>query len=182
MAFIFERLSIPDLILIQGKKFEDHRGFFTETYKRSEFVDFGIDEHFVQANHSVSKKGVLRGLHYQLAPHAQGKLVRVVSGKVWDVAVDIRKNSPTFGQWVGVELSGDDDKFFYIPPGFAHGFISLTDDVHFMYKCTAEYNKEAERAIRYDDPDLAIDWPSIEEIIISDKDLDVPFLKDAELL
>lgn len=180
MAFTFERQAIPDLILIEGRKFIDERGLFYEAYKKSEFNNFGITEDFVQDNYSISKKGVIRGLHYQMAPHTQGKLVQVISGKAWDVAVDIRKDSATFGQWVGVELSGEDSKFFYIPPGFAHGFVALTDEVYFMYKCTAEYNKESERAIRYDDPDLAIDWPMKDNIILSQKDLDVPFLKNAE--
>lgn len=182
MAFTFTRQTIPDLVLIEGKKYQDDRGFFTETYKKSEFVNFGITEEFVQDNFSVSKSGVVRGLHYQLNPHAQGKLVQVIRGRAWDVAVDIRKDSETFGQWVGVELMGDDCKFFYIPPGFAHGFIALTDEVHFMYKCTAEYDKASERSIRYDDPDLAIDWPLKDNLLLSPKDLEVPFLKNAETL
>ena len=181
MPFIFTRLAIPDLVLIEGRKFADDWGSFTETYKQSEFHNFGITEKFVQDNYSVSKKGVVRGLHYQLNPFAQGKLVQVLSGKVWDVAVDIRKDSETFGQWVGVELTGDDSKLFYIPPGFAHGFIALEDNTQFMYKCTAEYNKESEGGIVWDDETLAIAWPKIENILVSEKDAILPRLNDAKV-
>jgi dTDP-4-dehydrorhamnose 3,5-epimerase len=180
MPFTFQKLEIPGLVLVEGRKFQDDRGFFTENYKKSEFVANGILDDFSQDNYSVSKKGTLRGLHYQLEPHTQGKLVQVIKGKVWDVAVDIRKDSPTFGQWLGVELDGDDSKFFYIPPGFAHGFIALSDDTHFMYKCTSEYDKESERSIRYDDPDLAIDWPFKDGLLVAEKDANAPFLKNAE--
>jgi dTDP-4-dehydrorhamnose 3,5-epimerase len=181
MPFVFEKLKLPGLILAEGRKFADDRGFFTETYKKSEFVAAGISEDFVQDNYSVSKKGTLRGLHYQLDPHGQGKLVQVLSGRVWDVAVDIRKNSKTFGQWFGVELSGDDSKLFYIPPGFAHGFVALEDGTQFLYKCTAQYHKDLERSIRYDDVDLAIDWPLKEGLLIADKDATAPLFKEAEV-
>jgi len=180
MAFTFTRQSIPDLVVIEGKKFADERGFFTETYKQSEFVEFGITEKFVQDNYSVSKKGVVRGLHYQLPPFAQGKLVQVLSGKVWDVAVDIRKGSATFGKWLGLELSASDSRLFYIPAGFAHGFIALEDGTQFMYKCTAEYNKESEGGIIYNDADLKIEWPMFDNIEVSDKDLELPSFKEAK--
>ena len=180
MAFTFQKLTISGLVLIEGKKYQDDRGFFKETYKKSEFEAAGITEDFVQDNYSISQRGVVRGLHYQLSPHAQGKLVQVVGGRAWDVAVDIRKDSETFGQWFGVELSEDDNKFFYIPPGFAHGFQALTDDVQFMYKCTSEYDQATERSIRYDDPDLAVDWPIKTDMLVAPKDAGAPFLKDAQ--
>ncbi|NTU98958.1 dTDP-4-dehydrorhamnose 3,5-epimerase [Candidatus Falkowbacteria bacterium] len=180
MPFVFKNLEIPGLVLAEGRKFGDDRGFFLETYKQSEFRAGGIMEEFVQDNYSVSKKGTVRGLHFQLDPYAQGKLVQVISGRVWDVAVDIRKSSPTFGQWYGIELSGDDTKLFYIPAGFAHGFVALEDDTQFMYKCTAEYNKESEGGIRYDDPDLAIAWPLKDGLLVSEKDAILPFFKEAK--
>lgn len=178
--FTFTPQAIPEVILIEGRKFADDRGFFTETYKRSEFVANGITEEFVQDNYSVSRKGVVRGLHFQNEPHAQGKLIQVLSGRVWDVAVDIRKGSSTYGQWVGVELSGDDSKLFYIPAGFAHGFVTLEDDTQFLYKCTDEYNKESEGGIRYNDPDLNIEWPYDGELIVSEKDLILPLLGESK--
>lgn len=178
MPFTFTPQAIPEVILIEGRKFSDDRGFFTETYKRSEFVTNGITEEFVQDNYSVSKEGVVRGLHFQNNPHAQGKLVQVLKGRAWDVAVDIRKDSKTFGKWVGVELSGADSKFFYIPAGFAHGFVTLEDDTQFLYKCTDEYNKESEGGIRYDDQDLKILWPYDGELIVSDKDLALPLFQE----
>ncbi|MEI8361402.1 MAG: dTDP-4-dehydrorhamnose 3,5-epimerase [bacterium] len=181
MPFTFTKLKIPDLILIEGRKFADERGFFTETYKASEFMAAGITETFVQDNYSVSQKGVVRGLHYQLPPFAQGKLVQVLRGKVFDVAVDIRANSATFGQWVGVELSGDDSKLFYIPPGFAHGFMALENETQFMYKCTAEYDKLSERSILWSDKELGIVWPDIVSANVSPKDAEAPLLNQAEL-
>ena len=144
-------------------------------------ADRGLDiPHFVQDNHSCSQKGVLRGLHYQLDPYAQGKLVRVVQGRAWDVAVDIREGSPTFGQWVGLELTGDNRKQFWIPEGFAHGFVALEDNTHFLYKTTNYYNKESEGAIIWNDPDLAIDWKldQIETLIVSEKDSNSLLFKD----
>lgn len=179
--FTFKKLAIPDLILIEGRKFADERGFFTETYKRSEFIANGIAEEFVQDNFSLSKKGAVRGLHFQLPPHAQGKLIQVLSGRVWDVAVDVRRGSETFGQWVSVELSGDDSKLFYIPAGFAHGFVALEDNTQFLYKCTAEYDKASEGGIRYDDPELNITWPQVDGLEVSAKDLELPSFKEARL-
>lgn len=166
------RTAIPDVIVIEPKIFNDTRGFFYESFNQQAFDEAtGTNYQFVQDNHSKSSRGVLRGLHYQLSPKAQGKLVRVVQGKVWDVAVDIRKNSPTFGQWVGEELSADNHKQLWIPPGFAHGFITLSDTAEFLYKTTDYYSPEHERAIRWDDPQLAIAWPlSAVDIQVSVKD------------
>lgn len=180
MPFEFERLKIPGLVVIRPRVFPDPRGYFLETYKRSDFKTFGIDVSFLQDNFSTSTGGVIRGLHYQLPPAAQGKLVTVVSGKVWDVAVDIRKDSPHFLQWEAVELSAEDHAMFYIPPGFAHGFAALSDEVHFLYKCTAEYNRDLERGIRWDDPQIGIKWP-VESPTVSDRDRELPPLKEADL-
>jgi dTDP-4-dehydrorhamnose 3,5-epimerase len=180
MPFIFTQLEIEGLVLVQPKSFQDERGFFLETYKETEFHKAGITSVFRQDNHSLSKKGVVRGLHYQLDPMSQGKLVRVIKGRVFDYAVDVRAYSPTFKQWVKVELSEENQTMLYIPRGFAHGFIALTDDVHLAYKCTEEYSKVSEAGIRYDDPDLAIDW-GIDHPIVSSKDIDLPYLKDARL-
>ena len=180
MPFIFTPLDIKGLVIVQPKSFKDERGFFLETYKESEFRKAGIVSVFKQDNHSLSKKGVIRGLHYQLDPMSQGKLVRVIRGRVFDYAVDIRIGSPTFKQWVKVELSEENQTMFYIPRGFAHGFIALTDDVHLIYKCTEEYSKADESGIRYDDPELAIDW-GFDKLIVSPKDMVLPYLKDAKL-
>lgn len=163
--------TIPDVLLIEPKVFGDERGFFFESFNQQRFnAATGLDLQFVQDNHSKSAKGVLRGLHYQLPPKAQGKLVRVVAGEVFDVAVDIRKNSPTFGQWVGEILSGDNKRQLWIPPGLAHGFVVLSDSAEFLYKTTDYYAPEMERCIRWDDPDLAIDWPIGGEPVLSGKD------------
>ena len=166
------RTAIPDVIVIEPKIFNDTRGFFYESFNQQAFDEAtGTNYQFVQDNHSKSSRGVLRGLHYQLSPKAQGKLVRVVQGRVWDVAVYIRKGSPTFGQWVGEELSADNHKQLWIPPGFAHGFITLSDTAEFLYKTTDYYSPEHERAIRWDDPQLAIAWPlSAVDIQVSVKD------------
>lgn len=180
MPFQFKRLEIPDLILVIPKVFRDDRGFFLETYKRSDFVKFGIKEQFNQDNHSFSRKGVLRGLHYQLNPKAQGKLVRCLKGKIFDVAVDIRKGSPTFGKWVGVELSEDNFHMLYIPPGFAHGFVVLSEEAHVLYKVTNEYSPEHDRGIIWNDPTININWP-ISNPILSDKDRKWPTLEEAEI-
>ena len=158
MPFKFKRLEIENVILIEPVIFKDSRGFFMETYKQSEFIKNGIKEKFVQDNHSYSIKNVLRGLHYQLHPYAQGKLVRCIKGKIFDVAVDITKNSKTFGKWVGVILSEENKKMLYIPAGFAHGFITLSDIAEVFYKVTAEYSKEHDRGIIWNDPDINIDW------------------------
>lgn len=183
MGFNFIPTELKEVVIIEPKFFGDHRGFFSETYKKSEFAAASINLDFVQDNHSCSSKGVLRGLHYQLPPYQQGKLIRVIKGAVWDVAVDIRPNSPTFKKWVGVTLSSENRKMFYIPPGFAHGFLSLSDETHFLYKCTAEYAPSYEGAINYLDPQLAINWPlnQIENLQISDKDKIAPMLSEAKL-
>ncbi|MBN2157857.1 MAG: dTDP-4-dehydrorhamnose 3,5-epimerase [Spirochaetes bacterium] len=180
MPFAFKRMAIHDVILIEPKVFRDDRGFFVETYKTSDFVSNGIGEAFVQDNHSFSKKFVIRGLHYQLAPAAQGKLVSVVEGRALDVAVDIRRGSQTFGKWVSTELSDENHIMVFIPAGFAHGFLALTDTVHLVYKCTAEYNPGLDRGIRWDDPDISVDW-GISDPVVSDKDRGLPFLKNAEV-
>ncbi len=177
------RTAIPDVIVIEPKIFNDTRGFFYESFNQQAFYEAtGTNYQFVQDNHSKSSRGVLRGLHYQLSPKAQGKLVRVVQGKVWDVAVDIRNGSPTFGQWVGEELSADNHKQLWIPPGFAHGFITLSDTAEFLYKTTDYYSPEHERAIRWDDPQLAIAWPLYTtDIQISAKDQQALAFSQAEV-
>ncbi len=177
------RTAIPDVIVIEPKIFNDTRGFFYESFNQQAFDEAtGTNYQFVQDNHSKSSRGVLRGLHYQLSPKAQGKLVRVVQGKVWDVAVDIRKGSPTFGQWVGEELSADNHKQLWIPPGFAHGFITLSDTAEFLYKTTDYYSPEHEQAIRWDDPQLAIAWPLYTtDIQISAKDQQALAFSQAEV-
>lgn len=177
----FEPTEIPDVVLIKPKVFGDHRGFFMETWHAGVFAKAGIDEHFVQDNHSKSSQGILRGLHYQIR-QPQGKLVRVVSGEVYDVAVDIRDGSPTFGKWVGEFLSEENKNMLWVPPGFAHGFYVVSDYAEFVYKCTELYAPEHERSIRWNDPDLAISWPLIsgQQPILSDKDANAPLLKAAE--
>lgn len=180
MPFSFKKLEINGLVLVEPKVFYDNRGYFMETYKESEFATQGIPERFVQDNHSLSKKGVLRGLHFQHSPKAQGKLVSVVTGSVWDVAVDIRPVSSTYMKWCSVELTEENKKMLYIPPGFAHGFVALSDNVHLVYKCTAEYDVNCDAGIRWNDSDIGIDWP-ISEPIVSDKDRELPFLYDVKL-
>jgi dTDP-4-dehydrorhamnose 3,5-epimerase len=177
MPAVFERCYIEGLVIVKPRVFPDGRGFFLETYKKSEYAANGITEDFVQDNHSKSSRGVLRGLHFQRAPHAQGKLVRVTRGRVWDVAVDIRPGSATYGKWYGLELSEENRTMFYIPAGFAHGFVTLEDDTEFMYKCTAEYNKESEGGLIWNDPDLAIEWP-VTDVLVSEKDQVLPRLKE----
>ena len=168
----FTRLSIPDVILLEPKVFGDDRGFFFESFNQKEFEQAtGLSPTFVQDNHSKSSKGVLRGLHYQLPPKAQGKLVRVTLGEVFDVVVDIRKASPTFGQWVGEVLSAENKKQLWIPEGFAHGFLTLSETAEVLYKTTDYYAPEFERCIRWDDPDIGIDWLCSEEPILSAKDI-----------
>ena len=180
--------KIKGLLILEPKVFGDDRGWFMESFNQKAFElalqERGLDiPQFVQDNHSLSQKGVLRGLHYQLDPYAQGKLVRVVQGKAWDVAVDIRESSPTFGQWVGVELTGENHKQFWIPAGFAHGFIALENNTQFLYKTTNYYDKESEGAILWNDPKIAIEWPlsEIAEVLVSDKDKISLELKDAKL-
>ncbi|CAD6879888.1 5-epimerase (EC 5.1.3.13) [Methylomonas albis] len=166
------RLSIPDVILFTPKVFGDERGFFFESFNQQIFEELtGLKRSFVQDNHSKSQKGVLRGLHYQLPPKAQGKLVRVVQGEVFDVAVDIRKSSVTFGQWVGEILSAENNRQMWIPEGFAHGFLTLTDTAEFLYKTTDYYAPEYERCIIWDDADLNIAWPFDDLPQLSTKDL-----------
>ena len=180
MPFIFKTTKIPEVILIKPKVFGDNRGFFMETYKESNFVENGIEEKFVQDNHSRSIKGVLRGLHYQLAPFEQGKLVRCIQGKIYDVAVDIRKSSPNFAKWVGVYLSENNKNMLYIPAGFAHGFYTISEVAEIVYKATKEYSSECDRGIIWKDPLINIKWPS-KEVILSNKDKNLPFLKDMEV-
>lgn len=177
MPFQFKRLKIPDVILIEPKVFSDERGFFMETYKYSDFAAFGIKEQFVQDNHSRSKKGVLRGLHYQRPPKAQGKLVRVVVGEIFDVAVDIRKGSPWYGKWVGVTLSAENKLMLYIPPGFAHGFCVLSEEAEVVYKVTEEYSPEHDAGILWNDPGIGIQWP-VKDPIVSPKDARLPLLRE----
>ncbi len=172
--------DIPDVVLIEPRVFGDHRGFFMETWNAQTFRDGGLDVQFVQDNHSRSGKGILRGLHYQMQ-HPQGKLVRVTLGEVYDVAVDMRRSSPTFGQHVGVTLSADDKQMLWIPPGFAHGFLVTSDECEFLYKCTDLYAPEHERALRWNDPALGIDWPlDGGEPVLSEKDAAGQLLADAE--
>lgn len=156
----FSPTAIPEVILIEPRVFGDARGFFLETWQAEKFAAAGIAALFVQDNHSRSGQGVLRGLHYQLN-HPQGKLVRVIAGEVYDVAVDLRRSSPSFGRWVGETLSAENKKMLWVPPGFAHGFYVLSEAAEFMYKCTEFYAPEDERVIRWDDPDLGIKWPLV---------------------
>jgi len=173
------KTKIPGLLIIKPVVFEDDRGYFFESFSDTKFKEAGIDANFVQDNESKSQKGVLRGLHFQNPPHAQGKLVRVMRGSVLDVAVDIRKGSPTYGQWESIVLSGENKMMYWIPVGMAHGFATLEDDTIFFYKCTNTYNKESEGSIRWDDPDLGIDW-GVENPILSGKDKLSPLFKDFE--
>lgn len=173
--------AIPEVKLIEPRVFGDARGFFLETWNAKAFADAGLDLTFVQDNHSRSAKGVLRGIHFQLEK-PQGKLVRVLSGAVFDVAVDLRRSSPTFGKWVGYELSAENFRMLWVPPGFGHGFVTLTDQVDFAYKCTELYAPALERAVRWDDPTLAIDWPlDVLPPNLSAKDAVAPLLGDAEI-
>jgi dTDP-4-dehydrorhamnose 3,5-epimerase len=176
------RLAIPEIVVFEPRVFADDRGVFFESFNLAAFdAATGGPHGFPQDNHSVSKRGVLRGLHYQLPPFAQGKLVRVVVGGVFDVAVDIRRGSPTFGQWVGETLTAANRRQLWIPEGFAHGFMALEDGTEFLYKTTGYYDKASERAILWSDPDLAIAWPSAGPRIVSDKDAAAPPLARAEL-
>ncbi|MGF1454269.1 MAG: dTDP-4-dehydrorhamnose 3,5-epimerase [Alphaproteobacteria bacterium] len=174
--------ALPDVVLLEPRVFGDDRGFFFEAWNAQTFRDIDLDRTFVQENHSRSAKGVLRGLHYQVQ-QPQGKLVRVVSGRLYDVAVDIRKSSPTFGQWVGYELSAENKRMLWIPEGFAHGFLALEDGTELLYKCTDHYAPDHERSILWNDRDLRIDWPlgDIEAPILSRKDEAGQTLSDADL-
>ena len=169
MPFTFKKLSIPEVVLIEPKTFKDERGFFMESYKYSEFADFGIKDKFVQDNHSKSVKNVLRGLHFQTLPKAQAKLVRCVKGEIFDVVVDIRKESPTYSKWIGEILSEENKKELFIPIGFAHGFCVLSDEAEIIYKSSNEYSPENESAIAWNDPTINIAWP-IKNPIVSEKD------------
>lgn len=165
----FEKFEISGPLLISPNVFEDSRGYFFESYSKQKYQDAGISDDFVQSNQSLSQKNVLRGLHFQSPPYAQSKLVRVIKGSVLDVALDIRKSSPTYGKHISVILSEENKKILYVPEGFAHGFLTLTDNTIFSYKCGNYYNKESESGIMWNDPDLNIDW-GIENPIISEKD------------
>lgn len=180
--FTFNETSIEGVYIIEPTVFGDERGYFMETYQKEEFVNAGLNYEFVQDNQSKSKKGVLRGLHFQYT-QPQGKLVRVVKGEVFDVAVDLRKDSDTYGKWVGVVLSDDNKKQFFIPEGFAHGFVVLSDEAEFTYKCTDFYKADDEGGIKWDDPEIGIDWPidNIPELILSDKDKKWKPLKDTNI-
>ena len=172
---------IAGLLIIEPRVFNDDRGYFYESYSKHKFAEFGIGGEFVQDNQSSSSKGTLRGLHGQAPPAAQGKLVRVIQGKVWDVAVDIRKSSPTYGQYFGVELSGVNHKHLWIPPGFLHAFLTLEDDTIFTYKVTDFYNKPTEIGLVWNDPTLNIQWPADNiEVLVSDKDKILPTLAEFE--
>jgi dTDP-4-dehydrorhamnose 3,5-epimerase len=175
-------LAIPDVMLIEPQVFGDDRGFFFESFNQNKFEEAtGYKINFVQDNHSKSSKGVLRGLHYQLPPKAQGKLVRVIQGEVFDVAVDLRKSSPTFGKWVGEMLSADNNKQIWIPEGFAHGFLTLSESAEFLYKTTDYYAPEFERCIRWDDPSVGIDWTITTQPSLSGKDQLGKVLSEAEV-
>ncbi len=175
------RTRIPEVLILEPDVFGDERGFFMESYNRRTWLEAtGVSLEFVQDNHSRSARGVLRGLHYQIR-QPQGKLVRVVSGEVFDVAVDLRRSSPTFGDWVGVQLSETNRKMFWVPPGFAHGFLVLSERADFLYKATDFYAPEHERTIRWNDPGIGIVWPQIERPTLSQKDAEAVLLRDAEV-
>lgn len=180
MPFTFTPTDIPEVIKITPRVFPDARGYFLETWKQSEFKANGITDDFVQENVSFSTKGVVRGLHFQIPPSAQGKLVSCVQGCIYDVAVDIRKSSPTFGHWVGCELSSENREMLYIPVGFAHGFYTQSETALVVYKVTAEYDQPRERGIIWNDPVLNIDWRSV-NAQLSDKDAVLPLFNDAVL-
>lgn len=176
------KTAVPDVIVLEPKVLGDGRGFFFESYNQKAFEEAtGLSPVFVQDNHSKSTKGVLRGLHYQLPPKAQGKLVRVVQGEVFDVSVDIRKSSPTFGHWVGEVLSAENKKQLWIPEGFAHGFLALSDTAEFLYKTTEYYAPDLERCIRWDDPDINIVWPVGSNVYMSDRDQKALRIKNADV-
>ena len=180
--------SLPGVLIVESAAFGDDRGWFMESFNEPKWLQALADagepqpRRFVQDNHSCSQRGVLRGLHFQRYPHAQGKLVRVVKGRAWDVAVDIRRSSPHFGRWFGLELNADNRRQLWVPEGFAHGFVALEDDTHFLYKTTDVYAKDCEGAIRFDDPDLAIGWPDTGvSPRLAPKDAAAPALREAEV-
>ena len=174
--------EIPEVLIFDPAVHGDQRGYFLETWRADTFAAAGVDLSFVQDNQSSSGQGVLRGLHYQIQ-RPQGKLVRVISGRVFDVAVDLRRSSPTFGRWVGVELSAENHRLFWVPPGFGHGFYVLSKQAEFVYKCTDYYMPEHERVIRFDDPEIGVSWPLVAglETMLSEKDMNGNVLSDAEL-
>jgi len=180
--FNFVETDIKGLYVIEPRLFGDNRGFFMETYNYNSFKDAGLDMVFVQDNHSKSKKGVLRGMHFQ-TKHTQGKLVRVIKGEVFDVAVDLRKNSETYGKWHGVLLNEENRKMFYVPEGFAHGFLVTSEEAEFVYKCTDFYHPEFEGSLAWNDPEVGIQWPieEIEEVLLSEKDKNALTLKELKL-
>ena len=179
-----ERLGIPDLILVTPPRFGDARGFFSEVFNAPRFAEAGIDMPFVQDNQSLSQeRGVIRGLHCQIAPHPQGKLVRCIRGAIWDVAVDARRGSPTFGQWAAAELSAENWAQLWVPPGFLHGFCTLAEGTEVIYKVTDIYDRASERGAMWNDPDLALPWPVVEaEAVLSDKDRALPRWTDLPAL
>lgn len=180
--FNFIKTGIEGLYIIEPKLYGDHRGYFMETYNYNEFKAAGLDMVFVQDNQSKSKKGVLRGMHFQ-TQHPQGKLVRAIKGEVFDVAIDLRKGSETYGQWYGVLLTEENHRQFYVPEGFAHGFIVTSEEAEFAYKCTDFYHPEFEGGIAWNDPEIGIEWPleGIEEVLLSDKDKKAPTLSEAKI-
>ncbi len=179
MPIALHETEVPGVLEVQTKEFGDARGFFSELYNREVWREAGFDPVFVQDNLSRSCKGTLRGMHYQIEPHGMGKLVRAVTGAVFDVAIDLRKGSPTFGQWVGRELRAGDARWLWIPAGFAHGFLALADDTLVYYKCTATHHPDSERAIAYNDPAVGIVWPAA-PAVISEKDAAAPSFSEAE--
>lgn len=183
MKFKFTEAPLSGLLIIEPKAFEDTRGFFMEYYNKDEYAKCGFTDLFVQDNHSSSKKGVVRGLHYQIPPTPMGKLVKAVKGSIFDVGVDIRKGSKTFGKWYGEILSEENKKMLYFPPGFAHGFLSLEDSTEVIYKCTGIYSSKDERAILWNDPEIGIKWPTdlVSDLIVSDRDKLHPNLKKADI-
>ena len=179
MPFVFTPLRIPDVVLVDARSFGDARGLFRELWKESDFAANGIPARFVQDNHSRSVRGVLRGLHFQRPPHAQGKLVYAMNGEILDVVVDVRKSSPTYGQWVSAVLSGDNGHALWVPAGFAHGFAVRSDVAHLMYKVTDVYSPECDAGILWNDPDLNIDW-GVDAPLLSAKDTQLPRLRDTD--
>ena len=179
MSFRFIPLEIPGLVLIEETRRGDARGFFAETFRASAFRAAGIPGPFVQDNHARSTRGVLRGLHYQLPPRAQGKLIRLVSGEVFDVAVDLRRGSPTYARWAGVRLSGDEGRMLWVPPGFAHGYVVLSETAELTYKVTEEYAPELDCGIRWDDPAVGVRWP-LAQPALSERDRALPLLAEAD--
>lgn len=175
------KTEIEDVLIVEPKAFGDNRGWFMESYSKRDFEAAGIMANFVQDNRSFSsKKGIIRGLHFQRNPMCQAKLLTCLKGEILDVAVDLRKDSPTYKKWVSVKLSAENKKQIFIPKGFAHGFLTLTDDVEIMYKCDEFYSPECDGGIRFDDPEIGVDW-GIKDPILSEKDKNAPFLKDIEL-